>query len=341
MPDWLKKLEANATEKRGESSMPAFLMDDESELPLDTSAGAGEESTQAGKTEEEGESPYLSTLPEWISQVSAESESPEGQPAEEEQEPGLAPAQLPTWLEAMRPVEAAAPAAPAGEDLSAQVEKVGPLAGLRGVIPAEPVIGHLRKPPAYSVKLQVSESQHLNSVILQRLLASEGEAKPVSPRGGAASQAVVRLVIAVFLFLAVLVPLWLNTQNLPLPDPTFIPTGVMETNNLINSLNSGEPVLLGIDYEPGLSAEMDATAKTIVKQLTSRGITLALVSTNPIGPVIAERLMSSVKADQTYVNLGFIAGGPAGLLSFAEAPKAAMPYDLGSGGQPPRPIYGR
>jgi hypothetical protein len=336
-PEWLSKLEAGSPDQAA-SGVPAFVFDDAGELPAGSEEERGKPPAESNL--EEASLPSLSTLPDWIAQVSEEGESEEGAPAEQV-EPGLAPAQLPNWLEAMRPVETAAPMAPAGEDLGTQVEKVGPLAGLHGVIPAEPVIGHLRKPPAYSVKLQVSESQHRNTVLLQKLLELEGQAKPLPSRPAFTSQAVLRLVIAVALFLAVLVPLWLNSQGMPLPDPAYVPDGIIETNALINTLSNNEPVLVAVDYEPGLSAEMDALAFPIVNGIASRGASLALVSTNSTGPMLAERLMGWLNLSRganriSYANLGYIAGGPAGLWSFAQSPRQILPYDLGGSTQPAR-----
>ncbi len=332
LPDWLKRLEASASEPRPAAGVPAFTLDEEDGLPL----GLEDEFLESGPEEEaRPETPALSTLPEWLSQVSQEAEMPEGEAASGEEEAGLAPAQLPTWLEAMRPVEAAAPAAPVGDDLSSQIEKVGPLAGMRGVIPAEPVIGHLRKPPAYSVKLSLTESQNRSAVLLQKLLESEMESRPVPPRAVSASQAVLRLIIAAALLLMVLVPLWSQSQAVPLPDPTALPNGIGEAVELIGGLPAGSLVLLAVDYEPGLSAEMEASAQAVVRALNARGASLVLVSTNPAGPLMAERLMNQAGAG-SYVNLGYISGGPAGMLRFAASPGAALPFDLRNDGQPPR-----
>jgi hypothetical protein len=105
---------------------------------------------------------------------------------------------------------------------------------------------------------------------------------------------------------------------------------------MINSLPDGAKVLLAVDYQPGLSAEMDATSGAVIDQLMSKGAYLALVSTTPSGPLQAERLVSRVSQQGEYAytginqfaNLGFIPGGMAGLRSFAEAPQRILPFAL-------------
>ncbi len=52
----------------------------------------------------------------------------------------LAPATLPSWLEAMRPMETFRPVVEIQPEEEQQVEAAGPLAGLRGVLLAEPVV---------------------------------------------------------------------------------------------------------------------------------------------------------------------------------------------------------
>ena len=52
----------------------------------------------------------------------------------------MAPATLPTWLEAMRPVDSFRSVMDMESSDSQSVESAGPLAGLRGVLMAEPVV---------------------------------------------------------------------------------------------------------------------------------------------------------------------------------------------------------
>lgn len=284
-------------------------------------------------------------LPEWLSEDSTAQEEIEAQESSME-DPDLAPAELPSWLEAMRPIEDAAPSPPLHDETYDQVERAGPLSGLRGVIPAEAEVARVRKPPSYSLKLQISESQRAHADLLRSILAEEGNPSPISPPLAASSQNVSRWLIAVALFLAVLWPLITGNPQAPLP--SFSPETV-EVNRLINAMSPEAHVLLVFDYEPGLSGEMDTIASTVVDHLMLRGAYLALVSTSPTGPVVAERFLAQTQSDHgytsgnQYLNLGFIPGGASGLISFAESPQRTLPLTLdgflawGSAGQPALP----
>jgi hypothetical protein len=145
------------------------------------------------------------------------------------------------------------------------------------------------------------------------------------------SQTIVRLVIFLILFLGIAWPVYTGSQTISLPP---LPTEVGDVSILINGLSSSAPVLLAVDYQPGFSPEMDAAAGAVVDHLMLKGAYLTLVTTTPTGPAQAERLIRQVNSrgghsyqgiDQ-YANLGFIPGGAAGLLSFAETPRRILPY---------------
>ncbi|RPI32611.1 MAG: hypothetical protein EHM70_08510 [Chloroflexota bacterium] len=317
LPDWLTRLDSSATEGPRSGSVPALILDEEdlSETPEPDKSSI--------------ETPDLSSVPDWLSQVPAD-EAASGAAAGDS-EAGLAPAELPSWLEAMRPVESAAPLVGSPEDTSGPAEKAGPLAGLRGVLPAEPEFVNLRKPQVYSIKLQVSEAQQAHIALLDSLLETEAAAKPVQGKPALMSQQLLRLGIAVVLILAVLTALFLNQQQLPLPANP--PPEVQNVSTLINSLAENAPVLVAFDYEPGLSGELDATSSAVIQHLTARNAYLTLVSTSPNGPLLAERLITHILPQQgltvtNYTNLGFISGGPTGLLALAENPKKVLPYSL-------------
>ena len=150
LPDWLARLQAEAKEKPT-GNVPAFIFDKET---------PEEEKTAA-------QEPPLTTLPDWVAQITAEQpEEPAAEP-----ETGLAPAELPGWLEAMRPVATASPTAPL-EDLStAETVASGPLLGLRGVLSAEPEAIRARKPAAHALKLRVTEEQRARLGIAGRAVS--------------------------------------------------------------------------------------------------------------------------------------------------------------------------
>ena len=82
----------------------------------------------------------------------------------------LTPVELPSWVQAMRPVEAVAEATPSVDDQP--TEREGPLAGLRGLIPIAP-IGSARRPKPISLKLQATDEQQAGAHQRQRVQGDE------------------------------------------------------------------------------------------------------------------------------------------------------------------------
>jgi hypothetical protein len=331
-PDWLSRLEASATEKPVTSSVPAFIMDEEEAL----------QPTEGEVEQEPVDTSFLSTLPEWISQVSEESPAGGTTPPGETGEAGLERAELPTWLEAMRPIEAAAPSEPIDEELAARVERVGPLAGMRGALPAETAFTETRKPSTYSIKLQIAENQQAHIALLEKVLATEGESRPLPVRPVITPSYVVRLFIAAFLLLVVLVVGWVGKGSVALPAAGTVPAEIIDTRTQVEQLIANAPVLLAFDYEPGFAGELDAVAGAVIRHLIVRNAHLTMVSTSPTGPLLAERLLSNLNKTRepdylAYANLGYIPGGPTGLVAFAENPRRIVPVDLGTVSNPSHP----
>jgi len=276
-------------------------------------------------------------LPDWLKEAGAQEAQLESVNASEE-DASLTPAALPAWLEAMRPVEAAAPGVPRVDESERSIESSGPLAGLRGILRAEPDIARQKKPPAYTIKLQVSESHQAHAAILEKLINSEGVVTPVPARAVVSRQMLWRAAILVILLLAAAWPLYSGSQGVALPQ---LPNEVFSARAVIDGLlvdetsNQGA-VLLAVDYEPGFAGEMDAASAALLDHLMIKGTHLALVSTTPSGPALAERLVSIVNQHSNhqysrsnqYVNLGFVPGGAAGLLGFAQSPQRVLPYTL-------------
>jgi hypothetical protein len=316
-------------------AVPEWLSSEESESlkhlveDLEEGEPQADEMAPLGSVEEEDLTGILSEelSVDWLSPEPAGEERGEG----EESESDLAQAEIPSWLEAMRPIEDAAPSIPVEEEDEERVEIAGPLAGLSGILAAKPQVAKVQKPPTYSVKLQVSESQRARVDVLRNMLAEEGKPQPIARPAVISSQHILRWAIALVLILAVLWPVISGSQQAPLP--TFSPA-TAAVNQVINQLPGEARVLISFDYEPALSGEMDATASAVVDHLMLRGAYLTLVSTSPTGPIVAERFLAVTQSDhnyasgQQYVNLGYIPGGAAGLLSFAESPQRILPYSL-------------
>ncbi len=273
----------------------------------------------------------MDSLADWI----ADEPQDEIDQAQEKTGPfdGLEPAELPGWLAAMRPVESAASDA-AGAEKRGPMENAGPLAGLYGVLAAEPDISRLKKPPVYSSKLQITDAQQSHANVLQELLEAESQplALPLPPL--LSSQRVYRIILSTIMLVIAFVAVLAGSEIAAMPSPGNIPPGVEKTRDLVNSLTQDDTALIAFDYEPGLAGEMDTTSAAVVDHMMLKGAKLVLVSTSPTGPALAERFISNVQgthgyvSGSQYVNLGYVPGGVTGLGAFARTPQWVFPDTL-------------
>lgn len=316
LPDWLKE-----TVAKEEDLLPELSSEDEF---------TGEEIEEVPKGEEEEIEPVAdSDLPDWLGKEFSEEDRQE----EPVQEPELSPVEVPSWLEAMRPVEDAAPKPPTEPDIPDKLETAGPLAGLRGVLSASEEAARVQSPPAYSGIIYVTDSQRLHAELLKNMIDDEGKIQPITRPVMISPQLILRWIIALVLVLTVLWPIVTGSKQGMLPTPT---SEILAVNQIINDLPSKSRVLLAFDYQPGLSGEMDAVASGVIDHLMSRDTYLTLVSTSTSGPMVGEHFLQKTQSTHEYtngiqyINLGYIPGGSSGLLSFAENPKNTLPYTIDS-----------
>ena len=339
-PSWLSDLQGEDSEEIGQLSEPEPGLEKSEETISDWMTGiSGVEESDSLTSDEPVSSgvippadPFLpdqglpasDNLPEWLS------EAMEGEEPSEVVEPDALVAPLIRNDEFVIPQEDSTPTKPVDES-EESLESAGTLAGLKGVLSAEPGVARARTPAAYSTKLKVTANQRAHVDLLKTLLEEEGQPQPLPKRGSISQQHVLRWVIALVLLMVVLWPVVTASQQMPYP---IYDEGSAEVNRLINQLPENERVLVGFDYEPGLAAELDATGEPVIDHLMSREALLTLVSTSPTGPILAERFMRATQADyeyisgEDYVNLGYIPGGAAGLQSFIENPQGTLPYSV-------------
>lgn len=318
LPQWLSEKPAVKETSQPAAPAPQSGLGEEGVASLPEKLTLGEEE--------------LPSLPDWLGEAQTEEATPAETPVE-----GLEPAQLPGWLEAMRPVELAASKSAAESEDNQRVERAGPLVGLRGLLAVENLVTQYQKPPTISVKLRVTDNQRINASLLESILAEETQPKPVRKERARASQTLVRLLVALFLIAVVAITLFSGGLPAGLSTPTLYPSETVAFNSLINNLPDGAPVLLAFDYETGLSGEMNVTAAPVIDQLLAKQARLVIVSTIPAGPVLGQQLIAAAAqkqpgyslADKT-VNLGYLAGGATSLQEYALNPKQAAAYALDS-----------
>ncbi len=278
-------------------------------------------------------------MPDWISKLNPDqaSEKASGGATELPTPENLELSELPSWVQAMRPVESVMTETKETPHEEPQVtEQTGPLAGLQGVLPVTPGLGTLRKPPAYTAILNVTDGQQRYAAAFEKMISGETQPRAAG-KARLTSNRVWRWVITFLLLAAVVAPLLTGIPATPAS--TLRPPETVSAFTLIGSLPSNAPVLVVFDYDPALSGEMEAAAAPLMDHLLLNGPRLALISTSPTGPALAERFLHDTNASpliavhnyqsgQQYVNLGYLAGGPSGVQYFADSPSNAAQFTI-------------
>ncbi len=314
-PAWLASLEAASTIKLEGGMPPAELVPEEP---------AGQEAGE--KVEEEPPAP-----PDWL-KIPTSEETGSGA---KESEPQLSPAELPGWLEALRPTDAGSPSGPVEDVSNADIVTAGPLVGLRGVISPHPSAIRARKPPTYSIKLRVTDEQKARVEMMEELLADEEKPTPLPTQPIITSRNIFRIIVAVSLLLPIFWMIISGRQNTTPPQAGNIP-GVVDFTQQIQKLPTGAVVLVAFDYEAGFSGELNVAVTNVITQLMNKSAYLALVATNPTGPALGESTIKNVFSNlvgntttySSYANLGYVPGGTMGLSGLAKSPKNVVPYSL-------------
>ena len=332
-PDWLKSaMEEPSMPAPGAVSMDWFSehskpVDAESVPPQDEPASSqpafdyasGDSSTTSAQ---DVDSLFDVEMPDWLSQQPESldaSSQPEGIAVPSAEDNTLAPVELPSWVQAMRPVDSVLAESPQG-DMEQVTESEGPLAGFQGVIPSSPIGSSLR-PKAFSLKLHITEEQQASAALLEQIVSDEALAQPQKESAGISSQNVLRWAISA-LFLVVLgVVLGLGLKTMPI-------VGSNQLSSLVDKIPEASPVLFVIDYEPSFTGELEASAGPLLDQLAlSKRSTFSFISMSPNSSALVDRLMLKTgindlgyQSGEQYFNLGFLPGGSAGVLGFIENP---------------------
>ncbi len=263
-------------------------------------------------------------VPDWLTEAG---NMPSEAAISSEVRPDLAPATLPTWLEAMRPVDTFRSVVEILPEDEQAVELAGPLAGLRGVLMAEPVVALPRISGVGSTRLNVTERQYAQAEQLTKLV--QDELREISPTGRAPRRLpLLRWAVAGLLLLAVALPIVLRLSVFALP--TVEPLELAPLVNLVAGLPADRPALLVFDFEPANAGELEVVAGPLIEDLMTKGVPLATLSTRPTGPPLAERLLRlrgaayDYRTGEDYVHLGYLSGGVPAIQLFSADPRGAV-----------------
>jgi hypothetical protein len=339
VPGWLSEAAAQPSAAEPGATEPAEAIPAEAEEETPdwlraTLVGGAAAAALSGKPEP-AEELFPADMPDWLADIKPAQEGATAPALSAAEGPaGEAPiseGELPSWVQAMRPVEAAA-----GEGLGAEEEQVveqsGPLSGFSNVLPAAVGAAGVRKVSAYPNKMLVNESQQGQIELLERLVAGEGAAKPVGAHKRMTSNRWLRWGIAALLLVFVMLPVMLGTELTPAV--SLYPPELTGTIKAVNELPANPTVLVVVDYQPAFSGEMEAATTPLLDQLRLEGATVVFVSSSSTGSALADRLVARVNSDlagaapQQYVNLGYLTGGASGITNFVADPVQAAPHTI-------------
>ncbi len=336
-PDWLNSLRDAGTEP----STPAVS-------PFAT------DSFVSPFTDQPPEAPTVETagpMPDWLAAMrpgdlgsaladipATPAARPPRSPIVGESAAGLVQTALPSWLEALRPVDVAR--GQVAPEVDTYEETVGVLAGMRGVLRAEPTVAIPRKSTVVQIhQLDVSDLHASQAELLTRLLTEEAQAHPEAARGVRLALPLERWLIFALLAVAILAPFFLGAGLFPLP--ATIGVEAKAAYNVIEGLPAGKPALVAFDYDPAQTGELNPAASALVAHLMRRGLPVVAVSTRLTGAAVGEDVLQQLAADLNtkygisytygvnYLNLGYLPGGSVGLLQFAAQPRSLFLTDFG------------
>ena len=333
-PDWLKSaIEPPSMPAPGDLSMDWFTGAGQpadkkrsAAAPPPSPLGADIFSTPdqpPALSNKEVDSLFSTEMPDWLSQPEAESEESVSQQAgipSASSDESLAPVDLPSWVQAMRPVETViSETSPGVADQPTETE--GPLAGLQGVIPIAP-IGSSRRPKAVSLKLQASDEQQASAALLEQILGTETSPRTLIASPLVAPQQWLRWTLTGLFLIVLSAAIFLRSQFMPVA--SSLPVDVSNISGALLNIPAGGNVLVIVDYEPSLAGEMEAVSAPLLDQMALLGHPrFSFLATSPNGTALIERLMSNPGINQEgspYLNLGYLPGGATGVLGFMESP---------------------
>lgn len=298
LPDWLSSFRSQESTEDTPFT-PAFTQDQE--LQPSVPAFTQEDSADVDS--------LFTSLPDWLAdsgQASSEAEAP----SEAIAQPGA----LPSWVQAMRPIET---------DESAQVpvptgpvESAGALAGLKGVLPSGTGFMPSGKPKAQSIKIQADDEQLAHAALLEQILAAETSPDPISAGSILPASRRLRWLIIMVLFAVLGTSAFLRTQIFS--TPSGIPLETDAAMRIAQSIPEGAPVLAAIEYEAARAGEMEAAALPLLAMFKNPALTF--ISSQETGSALADRLAGRSAAN----NLGYLPGGGMGIRAFSADPSQAF-----------------
>lgn len=239
-------------------------------------------------------------------------------------------AEMPEWLQTLRPVAEEGGEAPAEALLPLEpvvVEEQGPLAGLVDVLPRHPRLVEVQGPPARLRAEPIPELQTRaeawGSLLAQGLTFLIGE-RVAEPASAGLAQAVERGLLFALILMALILGLYW-------PLPFFRPALLTPPTAFVAALDeapSGGLALVAVEYGPDRAAELDGFLRGVLQRLSDRGVRALTVSLSPWG---AAQAASVVLARPDYgervMHLGYVPGHEVAIARLLSQPLRRFPAD--------------
>ena len=246
----------------------------------------------------------------------------------------IQPGELPSWLKAMRPLEAVAPIVSRTKE-NRQIEKSGPLAGLQGVLSSHQFNHLSAPPPIQAISVDISEKQKKQIEILDKLfLQEEEQIAKVKPTRNPIEK-IIQFVIPIALILSLIYSYYFSSTNLN--KPTIFPSETVRFATIVNGLllnQTSPPKILAIVESDGASyAELSIITKSLLERLMLKNSYLSIISTNPNGSLLATKLIQDTASQSNnydfnnLANFGYLPGGQNGVQSFIQSPTDTISFD--------------
>ncbi len=243
----------------------------------------------------------------------------------------LAPADIPDWVQALRPeVHVEGKARHERGPLPTPAEPAGPLEGIAGVLtPLTIVDVPLELEP--TLDIAVPEAVVAQAQLWQKLLEQpRSAARPVAQMRPYSRQAtwLARLVVAVVIIVGVFAAFWVLPEGFQLSqiDPIQIAPGVSALVSTIDQLQTGDRVIVAVEYPPAYAEEMSQVALPILEHLAAREAEVVFVSSLPEGGTLGATLSARVPGLTTTTSSalaatgGYVAGNANGIAAYLARP---------------------
>lgn len=199
-----------------------------------------------------------------------------------------------------------------------------PLLDISDHLPSEEAVKKITPPINPTQNISLTDIQELHVSYIFDLLKSENAGQKIRNLKLPKPQRLIQVLLTLALIIGIIFPIFGGSTT---PKPTSSSESSMSFYDEIENLSEGDRVLVAIDYQPGFVGELESGAGSVLEMVLTKGASISFISTLPSGPAMIEHLVTSqlldqnLKSSEEYSSIGYIAGGSAALLRFAEDPQ--------------------